>query len=64
MQIQKTTLYSDDLTKIKPWKIKFGNLIGKEEPEIALGIYKETPLHKKSKLKDALYTALIKKIGL
>ncbi|WP_138159481.1 hypothetical protein [Peptoniphilus catoniae] len=38
-------LYSMDLSEIKPWKIKFGNLVSRSEPEIALGVFKKTPLH-------------------
>ncbi|MDO5716264.1 MAG: hypothetical protein Q4Q17_00550 [Tissierellia bacterium] len=34
-----------DMTSIRPWKIRFGDINGDGKDEVALGVYKTTPFH-------------------
>lgn len=38
-------ILSKELSKYKPWRVKFGNILGDEEEELLIGFIKKTPLH-------------------
>lgn len=41
----KKEVFRRDISHLKPWKIDIGDIDGDLNSEIAIGVYKETPLH-------------------